>query len=147
VSVEAQRVYLSNKFTGGGIAAADFPVMMPNIQSNIPENAPYGEFYIVSGGKPVIMGGEGVGKVRVKYVGMVQLTVWIPEGKGTKPGTTIGDKFKGAFAGQVGRDAAQQVYRFGYMQDFTPQVKTGWECLVYRVPFTRETVEDIQVSN
>jgi hypothetical protein len=50
VSLEAQRVYLSNKFTSAGI---DLPVLMPNVPSNIPENAPYGEFHIIGGGKPI----------------------------------------------------------------------------------------------
>lgn len=143
MSLEAQRVYLSDKFTSAGI---DLPVLMPNIQGTIPPNAPYGEFYIINGGKPITMGGEGEGKVRNCYVGMVQLTIWVPEGKGTKAATTAGDKFKGIFAGKVGRDTAGQVYRFQYMQDFTPQVKTGWSCSVFRVPFRREVVEDIQVS-
>lgn len=143
MSVEAQRVYLASKFTNAGI---DLPTLIPNVKSDIPKNAPYGEFHIITGARPVTMGGEGKGKVRNKYVGFVQLTVWIPEGKGTKGATTAGDKFKNIFAGKVGRDAADQTYRFGFMQEFTPQTKEGWSVAVFRVPFSREVVEEIQIS-
>lgn len=143
MSLEAQRVFLSNKFTSAGI---DLPVLMPNVPSLIPENAPYGEFHIIGGGKPIPIGGEGPGKVRNRYVGMVQLTIWVPEGKGTKPATTAGDKFAAIFGGKLGRDSAQQTYRFQYVQEFTPQVKAGWSCSVYRIAFTRDVVESIQVT-
>jgi hypothetical protein len=146
VSLEAQRQFITGMFTNAGVIASDFPVLLPNITSPIPPNEPYGEFHIIGGGKPITLAGEGEGKVLNQYVGMVQLTVWIPEGKGTKPGTTIGDKFKDAFAGKVGRDSAQQTYEFGYMQEFTPQVNTGWTCQIFRVPFNRRVVEKIQVS-
>lgn len=122
------------------------PVALPNLEFQIPVSDPYGEFHIIGGTPPVIMGGEGEGKVRNCYVGFVQLTVWVPVNKGIKPATTAGDKFKDIFAQKVGRDLAGQVYRFGPMQEFTPTGKQGWECAVYRVPFRREVVEDIQVS-
>lgn len=146
MSLEAQRKYVTDKFTSAGIIASDFPVLLPNLQATIPPNAPYGEFHIISGGKPITLGGQGEGKVLNQYVGMVQLTVWVPEGKGTKTATTAGDKFKDAFAGKLGRDSAQQTYEFHYMQDFTPQVNTGWTCQVFRIPFDRRVVEEIQVS-
>jgi len=146
VSLEAQRQYITGKFTSAGIIAPDFPVLLPNLTSPIPTNAPYGEFHIIGGGKPITLAGEGEGKVRNQYVGLVQLTVWVPEGKGTKELTTIGDKFAAAFAGKVGRDSAQQTYRFQYMQELTPQVQTGWTCQVFRVAYDRQVVEEIQVS-
>jgi hypothetical protein len=122
------------------------PVSLPNLEFQIPVSDPYGEFHIVGGTPPVVMGGEGEGKVRNCYVGFVQLTVWVPATKGIKPATIAGDKFKDLFAQKVGRDLAGQVYRFGAMQEITPTGKQGWECCVYRVPFRREVVEDIQVS-
>jgi hypothetical protein len=143
VSVEAQRAYLSGKV---GNTDLGIPVALPNLEFQIPVSDPYGEFHIVGGVPPVAMGGEGEGKVRNAYVGFVQLTVWVPATKGIKPATTAGDKFKDLFAQKVGRDLAGQVYRFGAMQEITPTGKAGWECCVYRVPYRREVVEDIQVS-
>jgi hypothetical protein len=143
VSVEAQRVYLSGKLAG---VSFGIPIAMPNQEFSIPVADPYGEFHIIAGLPPVAIGGEGEGKVRNRYVGFVQMTVWVPLNKGVKPATMVGDIFKATFAQKVGRDSAGQVYRFGAMQEFTPTGKQGWECAVYRVPFHRDAVEDIQVS-
>lgn len=143
MSQEAQRVYLTKKFNDTGV---DLPVVMPNIDSNIPENAPYGEFHIVANAPPIVMGGEGKGKVRRLYVGFVQLTVWVPEGKGTKQATAAGDKFDAIFAGKLGRDSAGAVYEFGGMQSFSPTSKNGWSCSVFRVSFRRQVVENVQIA-
>lgn len=143
MSQEAQRVYLTRKFTDAGVG---LPVQIPNIDSNIPENAPYGEFHIVANAPPVTLGGEGKGKVRRAYVGFVQLTVWIPEGKGTKTATQTGDKFEAIFAGKLGRDSAGQTYEFDGMQSFAPTTKNGWSCSVFRVSFRRMVVEEVQIN-
>ena len=145
MSKEAQRVYLTNKMkTRQG--DLDFPISFPNQPFNIPVNAPYGEFHIISGPKPIIVGGEGTGKVRVRYVGFVQLTVFLPKETGTKKATTSEDVFKAIFQFKQGRDAAGSTYKFGALQDFTPETKAGWECYVVRVPFHRDSVEEVQIG-
>lgn len=145
MSLDAQRIYLTKKMKlhDGDL---EFPIGYPNHAFDQPKNAPYGEFFIISGPKPVIMGGEGTGKVRVRHVGLVQLNVWIPEDKGTKIATVAGDAFKAAFQLKIGRDTAGSTYKFGVMQDFTPQTKQGWSCFVFRVPFDRDTVEAVQLT-
>lgn len=143
MSLEAQRVYLSDKFAKGDVG---IKVAMPNQTFNVPVNETYGEFHIVSGPKSVPIGGEGKGKVRNRYPGFVQLTIWIPEGKGTKPGTTAADKFKDIFQGKVGRDSVGATYRFKIIQPYTPAVKAGYSCIVVRVPFHRDIVEAIEIG-
>lgn len=145
MSLEAQRVYLTNKMKAR-VNEFAFPVSFPNQPFNIPKNAPYAEFAITSGPKPLIIGGEGLGKVRVRRVGMVQIAIFVPKEKGTKIATDAGDIFEAIFQLKVGRDTAQSSYKFGVMQDFTPDTKAGWECFVYRVPFSRDTVEVAQIG-
>lgn len=147
MSVEAQRIYLSNKFTAGMLAGGvTLPVKMPNVPFDIPVNAPYGEFHIITGPVPVTIAGEGRGKVRNRHTGMVQLTIWMPEDSGTKVGTRTGDKFKDIFQLKLGRDSSQDVYQFGVLQSFTPDTKTGYSVAVFRVPFTRDEVAAVQIS-
>ena len=145
MSIEAQRVYLTDIIDQrkGDFA---FPFSLPNQPFNIPKNAPYGEFHIVAGPKPVVISGEGAGKARVRYVGFVQMTVYVPKEKGTKVATTSGDKFKTIFQFKLGRDSAGSAYKFGVLQEFTPDTEAGWECYVYRVPFTRDSVETVHIS-
>jgi hypothetical protein len=129
MSEDAQRQYLVNKMQNGWNSF--LKTAYPNLAFNIPTEEPYAEFHIASGPKPV---------------GFVQLTVWIPNKKGTKPATLAGDKFKEIFQFKKGRDLACQTYKFGILQPMTPETKAGWECLVYRVPFERDTVERVQIS-
>lgn len=145
MSKEAQRVYLSTRMNNR-LGLFGFPISMPNQKFNIPVNAPYGEFHIIEGPRPIPIGGEGRGKVRVRYVGFVQLTVWIPKEEGTSVGTKAEDTFKGIWQFQQGRDEAGSQYRFGAIQAFTPQTKSGWECFVVRVPFERDSIEDVTIS-
>lgn len=145
MSKEAERVYLTNKMKARANELG-FPISYPNQPFNIPVNATYGEFHIMSGPKPIIVGGEGRGKVRVRYIGMVQLTVFIPKEKGTKSATTAEDVFRDIFQFKLGRDAAYSSYKFGAMQDYSPETKAGWECYVARVTFERDTIEDVQIS-
>lgn len=145
MSLEAQRVFLTKKMEQR-VGEFAFPVAMPNQTFNIPKNAPYGEFAIMSGGKPIIVGGEGPGKVRNRYIGMVQIVVFVPKEKGTKAAMVAGDVFKSIFQLKTGRDTAQAAYRFGVMEDFTPETKAGWECFVYRVPFKRDIVEQVEIG-
>lgn len=143
MSLEAQRIYLSNKFAAGDVG---IPVAMPNQPFNIVPNTVYGEFHIVNGPKPVIIGGEGKGKVRARYPGFVQLTIWVPEEKGTKAATIAADKFKDIFQFKVGRDSVGQVYRFKTLQPYTPTPKAGYSCMVVRVPFHRDVVETVEIG-
>jgi hypothetical protein len=145
MSKEAERVYLTNKMkTGEGNYA--FPIAYPNLPFDIPTNAPYAEFHIISSPQGVVVGGEGRGRVRMRYAGLVQLTVWVPKEKGTKTGTVSSDTFKDLFQFKVGRDTAGQTYKFGSIQDYTPETKAGWECFVYRVPFKRDSIEQVQIG-
>lgn len=141
MSEEIQRKYITGK--AKVLNTDDFPCAMPNQEGfDIPENAPYGEFWIM-GGDSITIGSEGKYKKRVRYVHMVQLTVWVPEGKGTKAATRAGDVFKDLFANKQGRDELQQFYRFSSLQSFTPQKKNGWVAAVFRIPFTRDTIETV----
>ena len=145
MSLEAQRVFLTNKFKNR-MGEFGFPISLPNQPFNIPKNAVYGEFAIMSGPKPIVVSGEGKGLARVRRVGMVQITVWVPKEKGTKLATVPGDLFASIFQLKVGRDASQSTYKFGVLQDFTPETKAGWECYVYRVPFHRDSVEAVEIG-
>lgn len=145
MSEEAERIYLTKKMKDSA-GDLDFPIAYPNHDFDVPKNAPYGEFFIISGPKPIIAGGEGKGKVRVRYVGMVQLTVWVPKDKGTKIGSIAADTFKGIFQFKLGRDESGSVYCFEAFQKATPDSKAGWACFVFRVPFHRDTIEVVQVS-
>ncbi len=145
MSKEAQRIYLTSRMNNR-LGLFDFPISMPNQPFNIPVNAPYGEFHIIEGPRSIPIGGEGRGKLRVRYVGFVQLTVWIPKEQGTTVGTTAEDIFKDIWQLQQGRDSVGSQYRFGVLQAFTPQTKVGWECFVVRVPFERDSIEDVTIS-
>lgn len=145
MSKEAERKYLTGRIQArkGDFA---FPFSIPNQTFNIPKNAPYGEFHIVAGGKSVTKAGHGKGKNRVEYVGFVQMNVWMPKDSGTKVGTDAEDLFKSIFQSKVGRDSAGSVYEFKTIESFTPTTKVGWEVASFRVPYTRTSVEDVQVS-
>lgn len=145
MSKEAERVYLINKMKARA-GDLDFPIGYCNLPFDIPVNAVYGEFHIVSGPRPIIVGGEGIGRVRVRYVGFVQLAIFVPKEKGTKKAAVASDVFKDIFQFKVGRDAEMSSYKFGVLQDFTPETKAGWECFVVRVPYTRDSVEAVQIS-
>lgn len=145
MSKEAERVYLTNKMKARANELG-FPISYPNQPFNIPVNETYGEFHIMSGPRPIIVGGEGRGKVRVRYVGMVQLTVFVPKEKGTKKAAMAQDVFKEIFQFKLGRDAEHSTYKFGVQQDYTPETKAGWECYVARVSFERDSIEDVQIS-
>lgn len=145
MSAEAERQFLVAKVLARKADFA-FPFSVPNQNFNIPKNAPYGEFHIVSGGKSVVKAGHGKGKARVEYVGFVQMNVWMPKDSGTKIGTDAQDLFKEIFQLKVGRDSACAVYEFKTIESFTPTTKVGWEVAAFRVAFTRSIVEDVQVS-
>lgn len=145
MSKEAQRVYLTTRMTNY-LSQFGFPIAMPNQPFDIPKNAVYGEFHVIDGPRPIIVGGEGRGRVRVRYVGFVQLTVWIPQDTGTKDGTQAEDKFRDIFQLHQGRDTAGSQYKFGALQAFTPQTKKGYECVVVRVPFERDSVEQVTIT-
>lgn len=145
MSKEAQRIYLTKKMQDR-VGDFAFPISFPNQPFNIPKNDPYGEFHILSGPKPIIVGGQGKGLVRMRYVGFVQLTIFIPKEKGTKVAAIAEGVFKSIFQFKVGRDEAGSTYCFEALQDFSPETKAGWECYVVRVPFHRDTIEEVQVS-
>lgn len=145
MSKEAQRVYLTKKMKARE-AELGFPISYPNQPFNIPVNAPYGEFHILSGPRPIIVGGEGAGKVRIRYVGFVQLTIFLPKETGTKKAALAENVFKQIFQLKQGRDTAGSSYKFGVLQDFTPETKAGWECYVVRVPFNRDSIEEVQIG-
>lgn len=125
-----------------------FAVRIPNQPFKQPENAVYGEFHIMGGTEPIPVGGMGAGKIVERNVRMIQLTVWIPEGKGTAAGAKALDKFNDLFAWKLGRDREGNTYKFRGLQTFNPTVKAGWECMIGRVPFTRDetTLVDVGVS-
>ena len=145
MSKEAQRVYLTS-LMNDRVGDFAFPIALPNQSFNIPTNTPYGEFHVIAGPRPVVIAGHGKGKALVRYVGFVQLTIWLPNDKGMKAGALGEDIFKKIFQFRQGRDEANSTYKFGAQQDFTPQTKAGWECVVVRVPFQRDTVEEVMIG-
>lgn len=145
MSEEIQRKFLTGK--AKVLHTVAFPCRMPNQDGfDFPKNKAYGEFWII-GGDSFTIAREGPGKVRNRYVQMVQLTIWVPEGKGTKPATDAADVFKTLFQSKQGRDEIGQFYRFGTIQSFTPSTKEGWTVAVYRIPYTRDVVEAISPTS
>lgn len=142
MSFESETAFIVGRFSRAGVITDDFTCKLPNLPFNIPQDAAYGEFHIM-GSDPITMGGEGEGKIRTKWVSMIQLTVWVPEGKGTKGSSKAGDRFKAMFARKQGRDLEGELYRFKTIQSFAPSTSAGWAVQVFRIPFTREEVEDI----
>lgn len=141
MSEESERAFLTSRFNAGGIA---LPTKMPNRPFAIPQDAPYGELWIM-GGDPIDVGSEGEGFRRVRYVSILQFNVFIPEGMGTKASTEAGDKFKTMFQLKQGRDTDGAFYRFKLMGRTNPSTtQQGWSAMVYRVPFTRDEVVPVE---
>ena len=111
---------------------------MPNTKFDIPVNAVYGEFHIL-GTKPFVAGGSGENKVIERHVGMIQLTIWVPEEKGTKAASEAADKFAKGFAHKQGRDTSGSTYVFKGVETINPDTKTGYSVHVSRIPFHRDT--------
>jgi hypothetical protein len=143
MSLEAQRVYLTERLAQ---VKTGVPMELPNQKFKQPKDGSYGSFHIM-GGDPITIGSEGPGKKRVRYVHMLQMTIWIPEDEGMKAATMGGDNFKERFANKQGRDRVGAVYRFG---DITPSNPTktaqGWTACVFRIPYTRDIVEKIEAG-
>lgn len=146
MSKEAQRKYLTSRMNEN-INKFSFPIALPNQPFDIPVNLPYGEFHIILGPEPVIIGGEGKAKVRVRYVGFVQLNVWIPKEKGIQTASVAEDVFKDLFQFHQSRDDVGGTYKFKAIQSYTPETKQGWECISARVPFERDSIERVTISN
>ena len=142
MSTESQRVFLSGKMTA---LALGIPVKIPNTVFNIPTNAPYAEFNIMTT-KPFTVGGMGEGKIMERYVGMIQLTVWVPEGKGTKASALACDKFAKHFRHTLGRDLEGWTYTFKSAEVLTPDTKQGYSVQIARIPFHRDEITEVQVS-
>lgn len=140
MSLEAQRVYLTSRFSQ---VQTGVPMALPNIKFDRPKDAAYGEFHIM-GGDSFKMGSEGEEKTRVRYVHMIQMTIWIPGEKGQKAATLGADSLAARFANRQGRDPSGAFYRFGDIQSFTPaKTPQGWDAHVFRIPYTRDVVEYI----
>lgn len=139
MSNESQRVYLSNKMSK---LALGLPVKMPNLDFDFPKNSPYAEFWIM-GTKGIPISGEGTNKIKERFPGMIQLTVWVPDGKGTKASSVAIDKFIEAFEYRTGRDAAGSSYEFKGSETFTPDTKQGWSVTIARISFRRDEVKKV----
>jgi len=150
VSKETERAYLTTIMFNEAEtnpALVNRPIAYPNQEFNVPKNAPYAEFHIKSGPKPIIVGGEGRGRVRVRYIGFVQLTLWAPKNSGSAILTRGGDIFRDLFQFRQGRDADGSSYRFGAAEEGDVEQKSsGWYCYVVRVPFERDTIEPVQIT-
>ena len=145
MSEESERVFLTQKMVNGQGDFA-FTIGYENHPFDIPKNLPYGEFYIVTNPNSIPISGEGTGKVRVRYVGFVQLNVWIPNNSGTKPATLAGDLFKKLFSFKIGRDTSGNTYKFKTLQKLNAPDQNGWTCRIFRVPYERDAIEDVQIS-
>ncbi len=143
MSQESQRSFITAK-----VANADFglPVKIPNLPFVQPTNAPWAEFYLMGGTPPIVAGGSGPGMIVERTIRMIQLSIWIPEGKGLKPGTDPLDVFENLFAYKIGRDKDGLAYEFKGMQSFTPTVGAGWTCLVGRIPYRVDRQTRIPVT-
>lgn len=142
MSFEAQRAYLSRKVA---FIAVDFPIKIPGQPFRKPDNTPYGEFHIMNS-KSFVVGGEGAGKIRNRYAGMVQLDIYVPEAKGTAAATKAMDAVKELFAFKQGRDTAGCTYKFKGAEPIDPSTNAGWTVFTIRVPFTRDEIEKVQIS-
>ncbi|UIS25210.1 hypothetical protein [Erythrobacter phage vB_EliS-L02] len=150
MSKETERSYLTKIMfdeAQSNSGLSNLPIAYPNQEFNVPKNAPFAEFHITTGPKPVITGGEGRGRVRVRYVGFVQLTLWAPQNSGTANLMKAGDIFRVLFQFRQGRDADGSSYRFGAAEEGNVEQKKGsWFCYVVRVPFERDTIESVQIT-
>lgn len=150
MSKETERAYLTKIMFDEAQSNTDLsgiPIAYPNQEFNVPKNAPFAEFHITTGPKPIITGGEGKGRVRVRYVGFVQLTLWAPKNSGTSSILEAGDIFRALFQFRQGRDSSGSTYRFGAAEESNiDQKKGGWFCYVVRVPFERDTIEPVQIT-
>lgn len=143
MSQESQRVLLVSKLSS---IPYGFPVKIPNQPFKQPENAVYGETFIMGGPEPIAIGGVQKGVIIERSIQMVQLTIWVPEGKGTKEASLALDKFKKTFAYRKARDREGNTYQFSGMQVFNPTVKAGWSCHIGRIPFHRDERTEIDVT-
>lgn len=149
MSLESQRIYLASRMKQ---VDTGLPMAFPNAKFNRPKDAPYGEFHVMGGDFYYkSMEGEvasrGMIKVKVCYTPMLQMTIWIPEEGGEGPATRAADKLAQRLANRQGFDESGDFYRFKVVQAFTPQdTKQGWKAYVYRIPFTRESVEEVPVG-
>jgi len=143
MSIESQRVLITtamNRINFG------LPIRYANIPFKQPDNGAYGEFFIMGGAEPIALGGAGYGKIIERSVQMIQLTMWVPEGSGTKPATQGLDAFRKAFAYKIGRDSEQCVYHFKGMQELNPSVRDNWSCLIGRIAFTRDEIQNVDIA-
>lgn len=149
MSLESQRIYLSSRMKQ---VDTGLPMAFPNKTFIHPKDAPYGEFHLMGGDYyyKEILGASttpGMVKVKVCYTPMIQMTIWIPEDGGEGPATRAADKFHKRFANRQGFDEEGDFYRFKTVQPFTPQdTKQGWKAYVFRIPYTRDTVEEVPVG-
>ncbi len=140
MSLDAQRAYLTPRMEQ---VETGLPMALPNQPFQRPKDSAYGEFHIM-GGDSFDVGMESNGKKRVRYVHMLQMTIWIPDEKGIKAATTAGDRFGDRFKNRQGRDPSGGFYRFKSLQTITPgKTQQGWDVHVFRIPYTRDVVEDV----
>jgi hypothetical protein len=142
MSLESQRKFLVAKMKQIDF---QFPIEYPNQPFDRPVGQPYGRFDIM-GGTPIVIGGQGKGKAKVKYVHMIQLTVWCPEGKGVAPAGKGGDAFAKKFQLKQGRDDEGDFYRFDAIQPFGTKVVNGDHVQVYRIAYTRDSMQPIDIG-
>lgn len=149
MSFESQRIYLSERMKQ---VQPGLPMAFPNVKFDRPKDAPYGEFHIMGGDyyyKEILGASPTQGMVRVKvcYTPLLQMTIWIPEEGGEGPATRAVDQLHKRLANRQGYDADGDFYRFKTVQTFSPQdTKQGWKAYVYRIAFTRDTVEDVPIG-
>lgn len=143
MSIESQRVLITSKMTRINFG---IPIRYENVPFKQLENIVYGEFFIMGGAQPIALGGAGVGKIIERSVQMIQLTMWVPEGSGTKPATQGLDMFKDSFAYKIGKDTEACVYHFKGMQMLNPSVRDNWTCLIGRISFTRDEIRVVDVA-
>jgi hypothetical protein len=149
MSFESQRSYLGSRMKQ---VDTGLPMAFPNVKFDRPKDAPYGEFHIMGGDfyyKEIMGASPTAGMVRVKvcYTPMLQMTIWIPEEGKEGPATRAADALHQRFANRQGFDDSGDFYRFKTVQPITPQsTKQGWKAYIFRIPFTRDTIEEVPIG-
>jgi hypothetical protein len=148
MSKETERVYLEGRM------AAQWKIISPTVKIGFENtnfkpptaNEVYAEFFIV-GGRGIVAGGVGDGKVLKRTPGFIQITIWAPDESGTKTASILRDKAGKIFELHRGRTSDNDVITFGIADHPNAPKVNGWYPCIVKVPFHRDEVVPITPGN
>ncbi len=142
MSQESQRVFISNRLTQR-MRAFDptMKIAIPNLPFDQPEGQVFGKMYLL-GGRSVNAGKSGE-QVLVRYTGILQVSFFSPNEKGTKRACEAVDEIIRVFENYRGRDAAGVDYTFKTAETRQPEMKGNWHTEIVRIPYFRDEYKDL----